>query len=484
MVSLRRALLITFASNNGATVVNFGVSILLARLLSPREIGVFSITMVLISIAHIFRDFGVVSYLLRERELTSEKIRAATGVLLASSWFIALLLYLASPATARYFNEAGVQPVMQVLALGFVFIPFGAVTYALMTREYRAREQANIMVAGTSAYAVSAILLAYLDFGYMSMAWANLINIVVTGLASAPYRPAYAPWLPSIRGWRKVMHFGAGSVLSNTVGAVNNAFSDLFLGKMSNAHNVALFSRANGTANIFMQVAGATVNYAALPHLAQSFHSQGHMTPQLSKASAYLSVLAWPALCVTALFAQPIIVFLYGNQWLECIPIVPLTCALVAVGLSVHFLGIALTAAGRPYFAVIPNLILLAARLLCLFAIYDGNLYSFALGMLYGSLLSIPFYLAIQTRFLHFPIRIYLGAHTASALVTLATLAVGAALRLLVPDTWAPGWVLLMALTCCLPTWLLCLKLFKHPFLDELIALQQNMRGARNQHVH
>ena len=481
MASLRRALLITFASNNGATAVNFGVSIVLARLLSPHEIGVFSITMVLISIAHIFRDFGVVSYLLREKELTPEKIRAASGVLLFSSWGIALLLYLISPATAIYFNEAGVEPVMQVLALGFVFIPVGAVTYALMTREYRAREQANIMVAGTSAYAFSAILLAYLDFGYMSMAWANLINIIVTGLASSPYRPAYAPWLPSLKGWRKVMHFGAGSVLSNTVSAINNAFSDLFLGKVSNAHNVALFSRANGTANIFMQVAGATVNYAALTHLAQSFHSQGHMTPQLSKASAYLSVLAWPALGVTALFAQPLIIFLYGNQWLECIPIVPLTCALVAVGLSVHFLGIALTASGRPYFAVIPNLILLGARLLCLFVAYDGSLYSFALGMLYGSLLSIPFYLSIQTRFLNFPLKTYFGAHTASSLVTLATLGVGVVLRLLLPDSLAPGLVLLLAFCCCLPTWLLCVWLCKHPFLDELIALRQNMRRARPQ---
>ena len=59
--------------------MQFIVSILLARLLSPSEIGVYSMTVVFVNIAHMFRDFGVGSYLQREPDLTPDKIRSAIG---------------------------------------------------------------------------------------------------------------------------------------------------------------------------------------------------------------------------------------------------------------------------------------------------------------------------------------------------------------------------------------------------------------------
>ena len=81
MVNIRRSLFITFFSSTGLTVIQFSVNLFLARLLSPAEIGVYSMTIVLINIAHIFQDFGVGSYLQREKDLTPEKLRAASGVI-------------------------------------------------------------------------------------------------------------------------------------------------------------------------------------------------------------------------------------------------------------------------------------------------------------------------------------------------------------------------------------------------------------------
>ena len=96
MSQIRKALALTFLSTNGATAVQFAVTLVLARLLSPEEIGIFSITAVAVSIAQLFRDFGVASYLQREADLTRQKVATAFGVLLFSSWVIALLVFLVS----------------------------------------------------------------------------------------------------------------------------------------------------------------------------------------------------------------------------------------------------------------------------------------------------------------------------------------------------------------------------------------------------
>ncbi len=79
MANLRRSLVINFFSSSGSAFLQFVVSVLLARILSPSEIGVYSMTVVFVNLAHVFRDFGVTSYLQREAELTPEKIGSASA---------------------------------------------------------------------------------------------------------------------------------------------------------------------------------------------------------------------------------------------------------------------------------------------------------------------------------------------------------------------------------------------------------------------
>lgn len=468
MSQLRRSLLITFFSSNGATAVNFFVTLVLARFLSPEDIGIFSIASVMVAVAQIFRDFGVGSYLQHEKELTAEKIRAATGVMIASSWSLACLIYLAAAPAAAYYGHDGIREVMHVLALGFLFIPLGASTHALLTRELRAREQAVVYVWGTSAYAISSITLACLDFGYMTSAWANLINIVVTGLAYMRYRPSYAPWLPSFANWRAVVHFGTGTVLSNSIGAVNESLADLLLGRLNGPRDVGLYSRANGLSGLFMKVLGPTVNYAALPHMSRTYHETGDISALLAKSSAYLSALAWPALALLAIFAKETVVVLYGETWLDSVPVVPVACGIMAIALSVHFVGVSLTATGRPYLAVVPNLALLLLRILGIALVYDGTLLSFALGMLFGSLFAVPVFVFIQRRYLQFGVRACWQAQRPSLVVTAGVVAIGLLLQLCVPSEWSAHLTLVIVAAVAIPVWYLLLRALKHPLFNEL----------------
>ena len=85
-MSLRRAFGLAFVSNNGTTFIALVSSIFLARLLTPKELGVFSLGMALVGIPELLRDFGVGTYIVQEKDLTTERIRTAFGLVLLSSW--------------------------------------------------------------------------------------------------------------------------------------------------------------------------------------------------------------------------------------------------------------------------------------------------------------------------------------------------------------------------------------------------------------
>ncbi|HEX3170845.1 MAG TPA: oligosaccharide flippase family protein, partial [Burkholderiales bacterium] len=120
MTSVRRALAIAVVENQLTFALQFATAVIVARLLTPSEIGVYSIAVITLSAAHVIRDFGVVAYLVKEAELSAEKIRAASGLSFVVSWALAALICLASFPLARFYNEPRLLHLTWVLALNFV----------------------------------------------------------------------------------------------------------------------------------------------------------------------------------------------------------------------------------------------------------------------------------------------------------------------------------------------------------------------------
>lgn len=478
MVNLRSSLLITFFASNGATAVHLAVTIVLARLLSPSEVGIFSITAVLVSIAHIFRDFGVASYLQREETLTKDKVGAAFGVLLASSWSIALVIFLLAPAAASFYKQSGVKDVMQVLALGFVFIPFGSITNTLLTRDYRAKEQAYVSAVGTVVYASTAIGLAYMGHSYMSMAWANLANIIVAAIAFAPFRPAIAPLLPRFKGWRKVVNFGSGAVLGNSLTMVNNAIPDLVLGKISGTHEVGIMSRSLSTTSMFSQLLGPTVNYAALPYLSRVHHANQPLQEPMARAVAYVTGVMWPALALIYVHAESIILVLYGAKWIECVPIVQILCLVAIATTPFSFTNAAYMAIGRPHLTSVPVLMLILLKALMIYLLFDGSLASFAYALAGATFLSYPMQAIMQKKYLGIHTKPFLVAQWRSLIVTAACLATSLP-WLSFSEVWARPIVLVAVGGTATISWIVALALTQHPLLEEM---QRFLRRKQNGH--
>jgi O-antigen/teichoic acid export membrane protein len=471
MADLRRSLVINFFSSSGAAFLQFVVSVLLARILSPSEIGVYSMTVVFVNFAHVFRDFGVTSYLQREKDLTPEKIRSAIGVVFSTSWLIAIMLFLASGWIGRWFNEPEIIPVMRVLSIGFLLIPFGSITNALLTREFAAEKQALVNAVGTISFCVSCLTFAALGHGSMSLAYANLINIIACALIYIPLRPKGVPWLPAFHHWRSVAHFGAGSLLSNCAVALNNAIPDILLGKLGSARHVGLLSRANSTVTIFTYVAGSTVSYGAVTYLSQAFHRGESLVPVMSRATALLTGVGWTALALTAVLGQDIVLALYGPKWLECVPaILPLSLA-AAVAMMFHYVPMAVTAIGRPYLSALPVLATIATRIGFGVLLFDGSLGGFAWALCLATISTAPVIAIQQQRHLGFKAGVMLRAMAPSALVALGCTVVGAALSLLVPASLPPLARLLVMLPVLALAWYLMLRVTRHELVGEVHRL-------------
>lgn len=326
MATLRKSLLINFAQNYGIIVIQFTASIILARLLSPAEIGIFSVAATLIALAQAVRDFGVGQYIVQEKELNAERIRSAFTVTLIIAVILALITASLCTVAADFYREPGVRNVMLVLALNFLLIPFGQITLGYLQREMKFGAIAQVKIGSTIVHFAVSISLAYMGFSYMSLAYASLANVLSSAVIANLHRPKDMPWSLGFGEVRRVLSFGSFSVMTNIAAALAHGVSDLVVGRMINMASVGLFSRASGLIEIFNQGVMNALWAVALPHFSKAAREGGNIQSDFLHSACLITGLAWPFFCVLTLLAEPMVLLLYGQTWIDCVPLVKWIC--------------------------------------------------------------------------------------------------------------------------------------------------------------
>lgn len=300
---------------------------ILARLLSPEEIGIFSVGIVVVNLAQMIRDFGISNYLIQEKELTKQKIRSALGVTLITAWSIAFILLLMSGIIADFYAEPGINEVITILSISLFFIPFNSTVLALFRRKLNFKRLMIINVCSSVANAATAILLAYNGFGFASLAWASVSSATTTLVIGVLLREPESEFIPSFKGLKGIIRFGSYSTITTFLSEIGQGSADLSIGKNLDVQSLGFYSRGTGVVQLFNFALTSAVQPVILPSFSNSIRNGICIKENYLKGMMYFSSLAWPFYSLLALIPLPVIDVLYGEQWYQAAPLVPILCA-------------------------------------------------------------------------------------------------------------------------------------------------------------
>jgi O-antigen/teichoic acid export membrane protein len=309
---------------------------------------VYSVAAVLTGLAGVLRDFGVGEYLIQEKDLTDEKIRAAITANIAVSWTVCIVLFLLARPMSVFYAETGVGNVLEVLALGFLVTPFGAVAMAFLRREMRFHAMYwATLVSGVGSGAV-AIILAYRGFGYMSLAWSSLVSSMLIVVVSLVLRPAHLPFWPGFKGLRQVLHFGTHMAGTYLFAHIGRGAPDLVIGRMIDfMQGVGLFSQAGRALELIHRFVLRGIRPVMLPYFSAQRRAGAELKQGYLRWVALVTGVTWPVIAILGLMAYPAIRLLYGQQWLASVPLMQVLCAALAIEIVFLTASEILIAAGR-----------------------------------------------------------------------------------------------------------------------------------------
>ncbi|MGR8981777.1 MAG: lipopolysaccharide biosynthesis protein [Gammaproteobacteria bacterium] len=471
MGNIRKYLAISFANNYTDLIIGAVSTIVIARLLTPRDIGVFSVAASVIALAHIVREFGIGNYLIQEKDLTAERLRTALGISIFVAWGMAVALFAVRGAVAQFYGEAELTKILVVMSATFIVIPFTTPALALLRRNMKFSSLYVIGVVNALGFSVTAVSLAALGFGALSLAWGSLAAAVATAIAAAIYQPIHARGWPSFAEWRRVTRFGTISSLTGIVSQVGLNAVDLIVGRTIGFTAVGLYSRANGLISIFHRDLMGAVNNVALPAFALQHRDNRELDSLYLRSVSYILLIAWPFYGLLGLMAFPIVRILFGDQWDEAVPLLEILCVAFAIGATWNLISQVLIASGhvgrvmKSEYCTQPLRIILifVSANISLKAVAASQILYFIIGMFvyYSNLISVTEIRVGDIFKAVFPSLVVTGFSLTVPVAVIAFMNIG-------PNSYAGPFIIACAGAGL--GWIVGVQLTRHPARDEIKA--------------
>nr|WP_067297827.1 oligosaccharide flippase family protein [Marinobacterium profundum] len=297
-----------------------------SRLLTPEEIGIYSITASIFGLALLIRDFGIGSYLIQEKNVDGELAASAFSMSLLLCWPLALVAFICGPYIAAFYELKGMSDVFNFLAINLIIIPFGSITLSLLKREMKFNKIMVIDVGSSLASASVTISCALTNFGFMSLAYGSVAGTLATVCLATVYRPTWLPVLPSVGRLKDIASFGWRISGSNLFTQLNTSSADMILGKVQGPEVAVFFNKAVSVFKLFNQIFQNSLRVVFQSHIAVVSREKRSVIDTVYKLNGLYLLVAWPFCSLLFFQADAVVFILFGSQWNAIVPLVKIMC--------------------------------------------------------------------------------------------------------------------------------------------------------------
>jgi O-antigen/teichoic acid export membrane protein len=304
--------------------------IVLARILSPADYGVYAIALTVLVLLQSANELGVSLALVQRPGDVRQIAPTVMTIGLASSAVMYAVAFSAAPAICAWLGAPEAVGVIRLMSLAVVVDGVATVPIGLLNRFFL---QQRLFVGEAMTFITSTavtIALALYGFGAFAFAWGTVVGGVVgtmTHLCLAPFRVS--------PGWNRqeagsLLRFGlplaGASLLVLSVANVDNLVVGAVLGQALLGYYLLAFRQSSWPVVLFAEAA----RRVALAGFSRLVHDTDLVSHAFSRALALLVAAVVPPVVLLAAYAEPLIRFLYGERWVPAAEALP---ALAVLGL-------------------------------------------------------------------------------------------------------------------------------------------------------
>lgn len=318
--------------------------LVLSRLVSPGDHGLFAMASSVVLLLALFRDAGLGAAAVQARALDVVQMNTLFWCHLAIGVALAVVTLGSAPLAALFYTSPAVTPLLLTMSGAFLLIGAGGFVRSQLERASRFKEVSRNESAGAVIATISMIGAAAAGAGaYSFVVYLLVFEAVVTGLAwrALNWRPQAMLRLGSIRS---LFRTGADLTGYQVIVHLAQQIDAIMVGRFFGAHALGLYNRSNQLLSLPQLNVAAPLNQVALVTLARLGSGSSDFIRHARDTATVVAHLVLPLFAVCAVMPDETVRMILGPQWPDAAPLLRML-AIAAAATTITSLGYAINVA-------------------------------------------------------------------------------------------------------------------------------------------
>ena len=379
------------AERISAQLVNFIVSIILARLLLPEDYGIIALVSVFITICDKLVVSGFATSLIQKKDADNIDFSTVFFFSLSMSAVLYAALFFGAPLIADFYSAYDRELLIWVIrAMGvqIIITAINSVQSAYVSRTMQFKKTLWSTLISTVLSAAVGITIALNGGGV----WALVAQYCVQAFATMVVLWIVVRWRPqlvfSFKRFKSLFSYGWKIFVASIIKVLYNDLRSIIIGKAYTPADLAFYNKGQSFPQIIESNIAGTIDSVLFPAISRKQDSKEEMLAILRRAIKTCTYVLMPMLMGLAAVASPLVEILLTDKWLECVPYMQIICfTFMFMPIEVDNLQ-AIKAIGRSDLALKLEIIKKVVGVVLLVASIPFGVKAIALSMLVGAIIN------------------------------------------------------------------------------------------------
>jgi len=294
-------------------------TIVLARLLSPGDFGIFGIALLAINFIENFSVTGINMALVQKKESIRDYLDSAWTINVVRAFILFAILFFGAPAIASFFESSEATSVIRALAFIQFFSGAENIGTIYFQKDIRFDKVFWLKFGGMVANVVVSLLLAFILKNIWALVYGALCGAFIKMLLSYvlhPYRPKLRIETEKVK---ELLHFGKWAFGSSILVFLITQGDDIFVGKILGPAALGLYQMAYLLSNSPATEISNFVAQITFPVYSKMQHNLPMLRDAYFRVLQLVAFLAFPISGLILILADDFTDLFLGEKWLPMV---------------------------------------------------------------------------------------------------------------------------------------------------------------------
>ena len=320
-----------FLERGGVQGIQFVLSIILARLVSPEDYGVIAILLVFIQIATVFIQSGFNTALIQKKEADDLDFSSIFYLSFLVSGILYVILFLGAPFAASFYKIEELTNLLRVISLTLFFGAINSIQNAYVSKTMQFRRFFFSSMVAVIGSGIVGIVMAYKGFGVWALVAQQLVRdflICIILWFTVKWRPKF---IFSFERVKSLFSFGWKLLVSGLLDTIFRNIYNLIVGRIYNKEILGYFNRGHQFPQVIATNLDGSIQSVMLPTLSSHNDDVAEVKRITRRSISMSAFVLMPCMFGLAAVAEPLVKVLLTDKWLPCVPFLQLACISYAI---------------------------------------------------------------------------------------------------------------------------------------------------------